>query len=525
MNMENIPAAKTKEARREELYEKLEKKKESVSQLIELFSSDEFEGRELVAQAEDIFLKIKADMPEEAVKGLGQLQQIDQELRELYKAEDIYSSKEAGDLSSEEVEAWDNIQKKIEEKIEEGQKLEENDDIKFLYVLDGGMKGLKEKAEVYEAYKMDPKKVALPSGLRGVRKKEEQQSKLSVNIIIDSREYSKKIGSQSSGVHFRGTIFNAIRNIPDRQEMKKTTLHENSHCIYECFNGWSIVDFEKVRKIFDRVIRHIKEKNPKFIIGKNIESFQKIAKYFFHSSQGELVANFDELLEGDMHTELKEYHDIVSNIKKLSNQVSDEKSISRQDKDILLKLVAKFEQDIAVNFRDFYTKLSDYLFVAQQENKVNDLHSLMLLFSPDDYHKIGKYLEHKIGPDKYRMYQIIRRIIKDPYFEDLDMSPRDKMLGLILFREKHVNIVSPLNLRSAGHPFSRKNIGMLMDIKSFDFEISEPLRQAVAAAMEKENFYILGRELGYKTHTQLQEYIQLVKDLAAALKLDIVIKE
>lgn len=313
--------------------------------------------------------------------------------------------------------------------------------------------------------------------------------------------------------------------MPDQKTMESVINHENIHSIYEAFNAQSMINYEQVESAFQRIMRNMEAKNPRFMISNNIKLFQQKAKTFFYSSQGELVANFDELLDGNMNTELYKYRIIINNIEKLKDQAVKKKGISEDEHKILVGLAAKFKEDIANNFKVFYTRLSDNIFVAQQEGKANDLQSLMVLFHPKDYHKIGKYFEHEIGADKYKIYQIIRRIIKDPYFKKTDMSLMEKDFSRILFGTKHVNISTPLNLRSDAHPFSRENIKALRDIKNFDFEISESLRQEVAVAMKKENFHILGRELGYKTQTQLQEYIQLVKDLAATLKLDVVIKK
>lgn len=114
MDMEKIPTINPKEARREELYEGMEKKKESVGKLIELFLSNEFQGRELTDKAEEIFLEMKDGMPEGAIERFELLKQAHEEQVKILEKEKYFITKGYNKLTADELESWDENEEETE---------------------------------------------------------------------------------------------------------------------------------------------------------------------------------------------------------------------------------------------------------------------------------------------------------------------------------------------------------------------------------------------------------------------------
>lgn len=398
------------------VHEKLKERIGTITELRSVLERTDLRGAEFVsavdAKIEDVLERYgtAADVKLEEERALVREQEeVDKTIE---KIEFDFSSPEGAGLEERRGELVDRIRE-----------INNDPDVRILRTLSSARPILKDKVRQYERFRHNPGGVEMPGRISSLRAVERETafSSLSISFLLDDKGM-EKLGYDRGmyGAHFPGTIFNVVRKSGDPEDEAESMRHENAHSIYEAFealSGHDIAKSEAARKEFHRSLE---------LIGLGSETIRKMqfdaladrARRVVFSSKSELIANFEELKKGRLHTELAAFYDVK---KYLEATKAAYESGSVKDADgvtgIMREYLDGYLSEMQKTFDSFYSQLGDLFFIAEYEGRMDELKSAMVLFDPAEYGNIAEYFRHEIGDEKYESYKALRSLTREEFFD------------------------------------------------------------------------------------------------------------
>lgn len=395
--------------KKENLHASLKERIGDITEIREVLESGELDGRELAEAAAariDRVLGKYSPAAQEKINAIGPLIKRKEEIEKIFD-ERIESG--SGDVSS--------LIEESERLSQEISKLNDDPNVRLVFTLRRGKESLLHKAEEYEAAKRNPAGYPLPKkkGLReAVAGCEPIFSGLSVSYIM-AGEKMNGLGYDcgTQGMHFPKSPVNLVRNLGDDGKNKEVLDHEAVHAIYEAFL-WQKADGEReIEKDADLYKRLAGKEGSEYLLRSKLESLPERAREFVYSAKGELIANFEELVKGNLHTELSEFRYAIAFLRSRGKSL---KPTEDGKSGLVGEYLREYERRLTDSFRDFYKELGDLFFIAEREGRLGELKSAMILFDPGEYRKIGRFFKDEIGREKYDLYLSLRRLTREPFF-------------------------------------------------------------------------------------------------------------
>ena len=395
--------------KKENLHASLKERIGIITEIRETLENGGLDGRELFEAAVvkiDQTLEKYSPAAEEKINEISPLIKRKEEIEKIF---DERIESESGDI--------DLLIEESERLSREISKLNDDPNVRLIFTLRRGKDSLRRKAEEYERAKLDPGGVKLPrkKGLKEVLSgKKPLLSGLSVTYFLNDDEMDKLDYDRGmQGAHFPGSMVNLVRDSGNREENDEITRHEAIHAVYEAFL-WQKADGEReIERDVDAYKDLAEGERVEYLLRMKLESLPERARKFIYSAKGELIANFEELAKGNLHTELSEFRYAIaflrSKKKELQSQVG-------EGNKLVSDYLGEYERQLTGSFRNFYQELGDLFFVAEREGMSGELKSAMILFDPAEYRKISRFFRDEIGKEKYDMHISLRRLTKEPFF-------------------------------------------------------------------------------------------------------------
>lgn len=342
------------------------------------------------------------------------------------------------DLSSPEVQKLDGEGDRIREMVRE---IKDDPDVRLFNALSGAKVIFEEKARRYEEFVKNPAKAALPPKIKnlsaGITGRATVFSSLSISFLLNDEEMeSLRYDPSNYGVHFGVGIFNIIRKSSDPKDVAESIRHENTHSIYEAFDNkprGGILKKKDMKNEIDLFLKAIDTGSPT-IQKLQFDALVNRSKRVVFSSKGELIANFDELRSGRLHTELASFYEIMNYLQNVKSAFENPANNRRDGTaEIGREYINRYLFEMRTEFDSFYRLLADLFFVAEHERRIDELKSSMILFDAAEYGKIAGYFRHEIGEEKYRFYEAVRSISGEDFFN----IPRRKIDEIVVDEVKH----------------------------------------------------------------------------------------
>ena len=414
--------------KKENLHASLKERIDDITEIKEVLESGELDGRELAEAAAariDRVLGKYSPAAQEKINAIGPLIKRKEEIEKIFD-ERIKSG--SGDVALL-IEESERLSREIN-------KLNDDPNVRLVFTLRRGKDGLKRKAEEYEEAKLDL------GGLKLPRKKELKEilagktpllSGLSITYFLNDEEMDK-LGYDRGiqGLHFPKSPVCLVRDLGDSGKNKEVLDHESVHTIYEAFL-WQKADGErKIEKDVDFYRRLTGKEGSEYLLRSKFESLPKRTREFVYSAKGELIANFEELVRGNLHTELSEFRYAIAFLRSKKKELQ---SQAGEESKLVSEYLDEYERQLTGSFRNFYQELGDLFFVAEKEGKLGELKSAMILFDPAEYRKIGRFFRDEIGKEKYNLHISFRRLTREPFFAG-QATKEEKILDEIYGRTR-----------------------------------------------------------------------------------------
>ncbi len=425
----SVPEGEARAEKREALYDRLRERIGMITGLRGELEREDIKGEEFVRNAE-----AKIDAVLERYRGIAapQLSEKDRLIR-ISENIDAEIEKSDYDFSSPEVQKSSEENDRTRDRIAE---IDGDPDVRLFSVLSGAKPQLRYKARRYEDFKKDPGAVRMPERISDLdipaAEKETVFSSLSVSFLLDDGEMGA-LGYDRGvyGAHFEGDVFNVIRRSGDAEDEAESIRHENTHSVYEAFDDRPRADITKKKAAGDEFSRFLQAVDSGSEVLRKIQfdMLIKRAKRAVLSSKGELVANFDELRKGRLHTELAAFYEVKSYLNAVRRAFeSSSNKRSGESKKTVLEYMDRYLAELQKEFDFFYSLLGDLFFVAEHEGKTEELKSAMILFDTGEYRKIARYLRHEIGDEKYEFYESLRRLVNNKFFSNIPGQKMDEII-------------------------------------------------------------------------------------------------
>lgn len=286
--------------RKESLHASLKERINAVTEIREVLESSGLDGKELVeAATEKINEALDKYSPaaQEKMDAIGPLikkkEEVEKILDEIVESGsvDVTPLREESERLSMEV-----------------SKLNDDPNVRLVFTLRRGKGSLRRKGEKYERMKLGLDKTKLPKrkGLKEILSvKTPLLSGLSATYILSDENMDKlDYDRGTQGVHFSGSSINLVRDSGNQEENKEILHHEATHDIYEAFLWQKANDEVDIKRDVDAYERITKREGSEYHLRRRLESLSGRAREFIYSAKGELIANFNELAKGNLHTEL-----------------------------------------------------------------------------------------------------------------------------------------------------------------------------------------------------------------------------
>lgn len=405
---------------REVLYDKVEKKVQSILELRRFVDSNAiFDIKALDADLENLVGRIKNDIGSEKIdkyaaflekrKRLKEIACLEDEIRDqiyVHSDDDEEYDDEGDSESDSETNVYDLVyvpNKGLEEELEkldaesielsaEIDAIEEDDDVVFFSSLDGlkhmlirkrdQVLSYKEKIEGDQSFVSDTilKEVELEG------EAEVQISTFSVNIILSPEDYRKIRGDSSNGTHYRNSVINLIKDRPGKDA---TIRHEENHNISESFVSEPMYIDGLIRKLQDGASRLDRLNDmgvPDILICHEKDVIKSYISNYYRNNFSEIIADIDRLPSGDMVTFLHNYEDAE---RKLSSF-----SAGLRDKDFRSEIDNKIEE-MENKFIRYFFDLSNIFYFANKIVKTEEAKALIVLFgNGKGVRKVERHLKH-----------------------------------------------------------------------------------------------------------------------------------
>jgi hypothetical protein len=286
----------------------------------------------------------------------------------------------------------------------------------------------------------------------------------SLNIIIKNDLYEEIVNDFSVGMHCHGSAINIING--EDENIEKTIRHEENHSLSESFIQrdfkMSEIIFNCIEKNFydyekllseDQSIPEIKQKI-EYIENK----FSKEILNFSHYYHSELIADIDDLGEGQISTIFYEYKGFIDKIEGLK--------CNRPES---VRLIGKLLKNTNEQFSEYFKKLSDIFYTSKKVNKLEESKAAILLFEPKGSNtkmeRIRKYLIYL--DDKFEAYEILKNIISPgSYFKQIEneLAERGKNEIINIFFHDYDKMQSLLQKSNSCYFFKKENVYKLSEI-------------------------------------------------------------
>lgn len=447
------------ESRESAILEKLGKKVDilvNAKKLVESISNEQTPD-----EVKNIFNKIfedaKLQFPEDVRKEIDMCLSLDAKIKELqvefdkWMPDDINDSDESDSSEDSGVSSkYDFLSAEIDTLSEEmWGKINGNEDVFFLLEFFGLIKSLIEKNSLIHGFNGD-KNEAIKSGLKKLGGGEAVAvddvldvvvSPFSISFVIKKDVYSVHVGSDSAGMHIRGSLLNFIKENSNKSELQYTINHEDVHNMLdglEASRGLSISPEDTLVKRLER-----------FTVGVNSGDFQSDAFIQEREKQKFLAFGATEAID-ILHEELvaameratakgfKGYYKVGSGAK-LASAISSKfdlkehlfiekaSSLSTAGRSLYryLKIIEKYKTkiddvDIVNHLKilkktiiDRFTKIIETVIDAKFVGSLlsteaqNRVDILLHILKPSGYRHIIPYLKHEYGEEKVSFMLVI----------------------------------------------------------------------------------------------------------------------
>jgi hypothetical protein len=416
--------------KKENLHASLKERIGDITEIKEVLESGELDGRELAEAAAariDRVLGKYSPAAQDKIDAIGPLIKRKEEIERLF---DEQVNSVSGDVAPL-IEESERLSREIS-------KLNDDPDVRLVFTLRRGKESLRRKAEEYEKAKLDPDGLKLPRK-KGLKKilagKKPLLSGLSVTYFLNDEEMNKLDYDRGmQGAHFPGNL-DLVRDSGNREENEEVMRHEATHAVYESFL-WQKADGEReIERDVDAYKNLIGEAGAEHLLRIMLESLPERAREFIYSAKGELVANFEELVKGNLHTELSEFRYATAFLRSKEKELQ---SQAGEESKLVSEYLDEYERQLTGSFRNFYQELGDLFFVAEREGRLGELKSAMILFDPAEYRKIGRFFRDEIGKEKYNLHISFRRLIREPFFSG-QATKEEKILDEIYGRTRKIS--------------------------------------------------------------------------------------
>lgn len=397
-----------------------------------------------------------------------------------------------------------------------------NPDIQFLDHLLMAQEILTKKITEYTQFINDPQSVVLPQLLQWLENKKYICSNIWVFFLISEKDAPLVFSPGEMGIHFRDSIFSAIRITDDTEGVREVIYHENLHNLYEVFFD-SISPTLMIRDRIWRLAHFVEIHAPQSIIDKERSLIEKSAETYIHNSKHEIIANFNELQEGSMATELMLYVDILKELRK--------RRLEKKEDLELCRLLQESENKLILSFKAYYNLLSDLIFVAKQTDTIKELRSGMILFKPNNYSTdLKKYVEHLIGKDCYKFYATLRKHLQNPFFKQqspeffhkkIVVSPEQKLLSALFWTPIQATI-DPVLVETARPQLTKEYLSSLMIAGKDQIPLPKTLNIQLSSYLQNLDWYEISiDDLCLHDQEEKDEYIHTLSLFCKTFQLSV----
>lgn len=284
--------------------------------------------------------------------------------------------------------------------------------------------------------------------------------------ISYQEEKMKFLGAQYIDTPFSLVFTHRYNN----HNTRDTFIHESRHNIY---NGLGLGDGADVAYMVESIktaINHMRMFDdidaPAFLMERQystvVERVNDIGIHHIRENKDEILANFDRLVRWEWSTDV---HKTRSGIRLLSKTIQWDEA-SWEDTTLLEKALMNYDFYV----EEFYTRLSDYFFIAKVSNLLEDIRKMIYIIDLKDYPLIEWFLRSRIGKRRYEVLRSVRRTIDPDGLEHM-MDWLKKRMKMVLFMRRP-NLGPPTR--------DRKNFEVfLTDPRKFDPNQTISLEKAV----------------------------------------------
>jgi hypothetical protein len=216
------------------------------------------------------------------------------------------------------------------------------------------------------------------------------------------------------GAYYRDTAFTLVfTHTPEKDSTRDILIHESRHNIYNglgLYSGGHVGYIaQRIKNAIGRAYRFKQLDVPEFFIEQQyntvVESVEDIGIEHIRENKDEILANFDRLIQWKWATDV---HKTRSGMHVLSNAIQQE-DVWWWDTKFLKSALKNYHRETTL----FYTRLSDYLFIAQASDLLEDTRKMIYLIDLKDYPLIEWFIKSRIGKRRYEVLRSVRRTI-DP---------------------------------------------------------------------------------------------------------------
>ncbi|MGW8184936.1 MAG: hypothetical protein ACWGHO_02390 [Candidatus Moraniibacteriota bacterium] len=517
MNFENSLILRNQVEKKENLYEKVEMKIQTILDFRKLAenninqSPDEFAGS-LNSGLEDVKKKLGAEkiaqyelLQEKRLKKF----ELDERVYELLSI--LYPDSESDDddseiktLSADEIAAEKEAHAEYEILDEEAnnlhneiRKMEEDDDLVFISELETFTQSMlqKKKRTLKLLERIGEKEENISDVIFSGYEFKEAPKILSagicINIILSPEDYKAIRGGNSSGTHLHGQPINIIK---DTFGKESTIRHEENHNISESFapNVMYIDSF--IKGLESKVVRIGNDIYPDFYIEDMKQRVEREIASYYKWNYHEILADIDRLPEGDMSTFLYNYSRAERKIRLFADGI--------EDKEFSKRLHQKIDE-METNFLTYFNNLSNIFYAANKMGKTEETKALMVLFgNGKGIRKIERQLRHY--DPSYDNLVLLRRFTGElDYTKDNSSAVLNDILGISFNKPSKVS-------SRLGISFS--DLEGLSQIETLSESMTDPgQRRAVANRMREMNEISFGGSEEYDfTNKSIDDYMQAI---------------
>jgi hypothetical protein len=436
------------EAKREEIFERIEKKVETIE---ELRSFAEANGKlppeELKVLCAQKLDEIKAKFPQKTDL-LADYKRKELELAEMRSKISLPESEDEIEESD-----LDNFEKEDELESYLYQLSEEDTEISFLLRVEEFFVNLVKKREELlawqELYETD-KGAFFDKILPALKFDEEALPELEVAPIIWG-DYSLSLSlppaflavimrGKVEGIHFRDTVINIIS---EETDFDKTLRHENNHNLEEMFgrerNLYAGEIGHGLEAKIERLDRLKELRAPKIFIEKEINGIKRFISDYCYKNFHEIVADIDNLEEREIHTFLANFYKIFKEIRRALGKIDDSE---------LRISIEEGLEEVQGKFIEILKTIGNMFFAAKEMGDAGKAKASLILFEAKKIDKAVKYLSWHFGPQFDFLYSLRPVLQGEAYFPVVD-----KRRGRVVENDIFAAIFGESDLLSQGQSF------------------------------------------------------------------------